>query len=68
LVTGGKIVEIGHALNPPAGALIINADRKHVTPGLIDAHSHTAMTAGVNEAAQAVIRNCTISTKQNTNS
>lgn len=29
--------------------LIINASGKHITPGLIDCHSHTGITGGVNE-------------------
>lgn len=36
----GKIVSVGPASAPPAGAAIINAAGKWVTPGLIDSHSH----------------------------
>ncbi|MBX3385742.1 MAG: amidohydrolase family protein [Phycisphaeraceae bacterium] len=32
----------------------VDAAGKHVTPGLIDAHSHTGISKGVNEAGQAV--------------
>jgi imidazolonepropionase-like amidohydrolase len=54
LVTEGKISRIGQNLKAPSGAVIIDAGGKHVTPGLIDAHSHTAITGGGNEATQAV--------------
>lgn len=54
LITQGKISKIGKNLSAPRGALIIDATGKHVTPGLIDAHSHTAISGGVNESTQAV--------------
>lgn len=53
LVTGGKISKVGRDLNAPSGALVIDADGKHVTPGLIDAHSHSGLSS-VNEGSQAV--------------
>ncbi len=51
LVRGGKIRAVGEGLTAPAGALEIDAAGKHVTPGLIDAHSHAAITGGVNEGS-----------------
>ncbi|MCA9732003.1 MAG: amidohydrolase family protein [Deferribacteres bacterium] len=54
LIVNGKITEVGKNLTAPAKALIIDARGKHVTPGLIDAHSHTAISQGVNEGTQAV--------------
>ena len=54
LVVNGKIKKIGKNLKAPEGALVIDATGKHVTPGLIDAHSHTAISKGVNESTQAV--------------
>jgi len=54
LIRRGKIWKIGRDLKAPEGALIIDATGKHVTPGLIDAHSHTAISGGVNEGTQAV--------------
>ena len=36
------------------GATIIDCAGKHLTPGLIDCHSHMATDGGVNESAQAV--------------
>ncbi len=38
----------------PKGTQIIDAAGKHVTPGLIDCHSHTAMSRGVNETGSAI--------------
>ena len=42
------------ALAAPEGALEIDGTGKHVTPGIIDAHSHTAILEGINEGTQAV--------------
>ncbi|MDZ7273956.1 MAG: amidohydrolase family protein [candidate division KSB1 bacterium] len=53
LVKAGTIAQVGKNLTAPAGATIIAAGGKHVTPGLIDAHSHAAVSA-VNESGQAV--------------
>jgi imidazolonepropionase-like amidohydrolase len=38
----------------PEGAVVIDGTGKHLTAGLIDAHSHTGISGGVNEFAQAV--------------
>ncbi|MFA6468811.1 MAG: amidohydrolase family protein [Bacteroidota bacterium] len=54
LIVKGKIAKIGKGLTASANALVIDAKGKHVTAGLIDAHSHTAISEGVNEAGQAV--------------
>jgi len=53
LITRGKINQIGKNLKAPSGAVIIDATDKHVTPGMIDAHSHTA-AASINEGGQAI--------------
>ncbi len=45
LVKDGRIAEIGRGLAAPTGARIIEAAGRHVTPGLIDCHSHTAIAA-----------------------
>ncbi len=49
LVRDGKIIAIGKGLAAPKGALVVEANGRHLTPGLIDAHSHTAIIGGVNE-------------------
>ncbi|MCA8971729.1 MAG: amidohydrolase family protein, partial [Planctomycetes bacterium] len=54
LVMDGKIAAIGESLAAPDGALVIDGTSKHVTCGLIDAHSHTAIAGGVNESTLAV--------------
>lgn len=54
LVHRGKIEGVGRNLKAPTGAKIIDAKGRHVTPGLIDAHSHTAISRGVNEGTHAI--------------
>ena len=36
----GKVAEIGQTVTVPAGARVIDAGGKYVTPGIIDIHSH----------------------------
>lgn len=60
LVRGGKIVQIGQNLTPPAGVTIIDATGKFVTPGIIDAHSHTASDA-TNEGTDSITAEVRIS-------
>ncbi|MEJ2884078.1 amidohydrolase family protein [Pedobacter sp. GR22-6] len=52
LLENGKIKAIGKNL-AAGSARIIDATGKHITPGLIDEHSHIAGTGGINEGAQA---------------
>ena len=56
LVADGTIAYVGSAdgFEPPAEAIVIDGSGKHVTPGLIDCHSHTGISGGVNEPTQAV--------------
>ena len=54
LVTGGKISAVGPGLKAPSGAPVIDGKGMHVTPGIIDCHSHTAISRGVNESSHAV--------------
>jgi len=54
IVEAGKIKAIGTALPVPDGALVIDATGKHISPGIIDCHSHIATDGGVNESAQTI--------------
>ncbi len=52
LVTDGKIAQVGIDLKAK-GARIVDATGLHITPGIIDEHSHIAM-ASTNEVGQAI--------------
>src|SRR5690606_5280779 len=56
-IKDGKVSAVGRG-GPPSTAgdvTVIDCEGKHITPGLIDAHSHTGTwTAGTNEGGQAV--------------
>jgi imidazolonepropionase-like amidohydrolase len=54
LVTAGKITAVGPSLKAPGGAPVIDGKGMHVTPGIVDCHSHTAISRGVNESSHAV--------------
>ncbi|MBI2215303.1 MAG: amidohydrolase family protein [Acidobacteria bacterium] len=49
LAVDGRIAKLGKGLAPPSGARVIDATGKFVTPGIIDEHSHLAISQGVNE-------------------
>lgn len=53
LIENGKIKAIGKNLKA-ASARVIDASGKHLTPGIIDEHSHIAGTGGINEGSQSV--------------
>jgi imidazolonepropionase-like amidohydrolase len=53
LIENGKIKAIGKNLKAPRDALVIDGDGKHVTPGLIDCHSHVGGSEGLNEGGSA---------------
>jgi imidazolonepropionase-like amidohydrolase len=52
LVKDGKIAQIGKGIQE-AGAVVIDATGKHLSPGIIDEHSHIA-AASINEGGQSV--------------
>ena len=54
LISKGKIAAVGKGLKAPSGAVTIDGTGKHVTPGLIDSHSHQAVSGSVNEGGQAI--------------
>ena len=45
LLQNGKIAAVGPTVNAPAGAVVIDARGKWVTPGIIDTHSHLGVYA-----------------------
>ncbi|MFN5911474.1 MAG: amidohydrolase family protein, partial [Bacteroidota bacterium] len=55
IIQDGKITYVGSgSFALPEGARIIEASGKHLTTGIIDEHSHIAISRGVNEGGQAV--------------
>ncbi|MBP7477305.1 MAG: amidohydrolase family protein [Chitinophagales bacterium] len=52
LINQGKIAQVGNNLSV-AGAEIVDGTGKHLTNGIVDEHSHIAISRGVNEGAQA---------------
>ena len=53
LISSGKIVLIGKNLPAPKDAATVDATGKHLTAGIIDEHSHIAMSRGTNEGTQS---------------
>jgi len=54
LVKSGKIAAVGKNLAAPKDAVVIDATGKHVAPGIIDEHSHSAILGNVNECTNSV--------------
>lgn len=54
LIEAGKIAAVGPDLPFPPGAAEIDLAGKHVSPGIIDCHSHIATDGGVNESGQTI--------------
>ncbi len=58
LLLDGKIKAIGKNLSLPASSStqteVIDASGKHLSPGIIDAHSHLAIMQGTNEATSSI--------------
>lgn len=53
LIKNGKIAAVGKNLSD-AAARVIDGTGKHISAGIIDEHSHIAITGGVNECSQSV--------------
>ncbi|MCC6461543.1 MAG: amidohydrolase family protein [Saprospiraceae bacterium] len=51
-VSRGKIQRIGRKLTIPDNATVIDGTGKHLTAGIIDEHSHIAVSRGINEGTQ----------------
>lgn len=54
IVRSGLIYKMGKDLAVPKGAIVIDASKWQLSPGLIDCHSHMASDSGINESSQAV--------------
>jgi imidazolonepropionase-like amidohydrolase len=54
LVRDGKIAGVGRGLAAPANAIVIDGTGKHVSPGVIDEHSHAAVLGNVNECTNSI--------------
>lgn len=55
LIEGGKIRAVGAGVTAGSGVKVIEAEGMFVTAGIIDSHSHFAMTGGVNESSLSVV-------------
>ncbi len=53
LILEGVIKKIGQNIEPPEGVRVIDASGKYVIPGIIDSHTHIALT-GTNESGETV--------------
>ena len=65
-VRAGTIAMVGAgdpSIAVPQGerSVFINAEGRHLTAGIVDCHSHTGISGGVNESGQAVTSECRIS-------
>ena len=61
ILQNGKVAAVGKSLSKPASALEIDGTGKHLSPGIIDEHSHIAISKGVNEGSHAVTAEVSIS-------
>lgn len=63
IVKDGKITFVGTGgFSSPANALEIDGKGMHLTSGIIDEHSHIAISKGVNEGSQAITSEVSIGT------
>ncbi len=53
-IHNGKIAAVGQSVQAPANATVIDAAGKWVMPGIIDAHSHIALSDDINEPTNPV--------------
>jgi imidazolonepropionase-like amidohydrolase len=54
LIRAGKIAAVGKDVLVAAGIPVIDASGRFLMPGIIDAHSHTAVEGNVNECSDSV--------------
>ena len=54
LIRDGVIAEVGKGVEVPNSVAKIDAGGKHISPGIIDCHSHLAIDGPKNESGQAI--------------
>jgi imidazolonepropionase-like amidohydrolase len=54
LIRGGRIAAVGKDVQVAVGVPVIDATGRYLLPGIVDAHSHTAIEGGVNECTDSV--------------
>ncbi len=59
LVVNGKIARIGQGLSAPDGVDVVGATGQYLMPGIVDAHSHIALSS-VNEGSSPVTSEVTM--------
>ena len=68
IIENGKIAFVGSGgFKHPSGAKEIDGKGMHLTTGIIDEHSHIAISKGVNESGQAVVAEVSIADVVNSN-
>ncbi len=50
----GKIHEVGKAVSAPVSAQVIDGTGRFVMPGIVDSHSHSGTSGGINELGPSV--------------
>ncbi len=55
LISDGKIAEVGTNITPPEGVTVLDATGMVAMPGIIDTHSHQAVSGGVNEMSLSIV-------------
>jgi N-acetylglucosamine-6-phosphate deacetylase len=54
LIVDGLVKAVGRDIAAPEGAIVVDLAGRHLSPGIIDCHSHIATDGGVNESGQAI--------------
>jgi imidazolonepropionase-like amidohydrolase len=60
-IQDGKIKAVGKTVSAPAMARRIDGAGRFVMPGIIDSHSHSAISGGINEGGPSVTAQCRVS-------
>lgn len=54
IISKGKFIKVGKSLTAAPGMKVIDGTGKHLTPGMIDEHSHIAVSNEVNEGSYSI--------------